>query len=66
MRRGVADGLLEAFDPVRQRGTWADAHLIMVTPLAKDIRTGSRSTPTFAEAVALHEVLEAIDASARA
>lgn len=30
--RGVADGLLEAFDPVKKRGTWAVAYLRVVTP----------------------------------
>lgn len=31
-QRGVADVLLEAFDPVKKRGTWAVAYLRMATP----------------------------------
>ncbi|WP_263298379.1 hypothetical protein [Rhodobacter sp. TJ_12] len=32
--------------------------------LAQDIRTGARTAPRFADAVALHELLDRIEASA--
>lgn len=36
------------------------------TRMAQDIRTGSRSAPTFADAVELHDLLDALEASAAA
>lgn len=39
-RRGVADCLLEAFDPVKKRGTWAVAYLRVVTLFRRRSRLG--------------------------